>query len=153
MGEVLKAAIGCVAPQTLTQRELNILQHIALHADDENGPVLQPGGMAREGRIGFIESALGSERSVAGAMHADMVRMHLPVFYATGWLREVDDPALDGAHQLNMAKLRRLLDQAEAGPGVAGPKEPDVDRPGDFTVSVPPEDVTEQVDRLLIRKS
>lgn len=151
MGEVLKAAIGCIPPQTLTPRELNMLQQIALRADDETGLVLQPNGTLRDGRVGYIENVLGDERSVAGGMHADMLRGHLPVFYATGWLREVDDPAHDGAHQLNMEKLQRLLDLAEAGPTLEGPAEPDVDRPGDFS-GPEPEGLAEQVDRLLIRK-
>lgn len=154
MGEVLKAAFGCVRTPALTPRELNILRNIALLADDVTAPVLTPTGTVRQGRIGYVEDVAGNERSAAGAMHADMTRTYLPVFYATGWLREVDDPERDGAHQLNVAKLARLLDAAEAGPGLEGPAEADLDRPGDFEAipTAVPQDLSEQVDRLLIRQ-
>lgn len=43
-----------------------------------------------------------------------VVESRLFVFTATGWLQAVDDPAEDGAYQLNVARLARLLDVAEA---------------------------------------
>ena len=123
MGELLKAAVGCIEPPTLFERELHILAEIARRADDITGPVLAANG-------------------------------RLFVFTATGRLQAVDDPAEDGAYQLNVARLARLLDVAEAGlaSGVADTgalERADRELPGDFEADAPA-GLAEQIDRILV---
>lgn len=131
MGELLKAAVGCIEPPTLFERELHILAEIARRADDITG-----GGQFTERvRWGVVESRLF-------------------VFTATGWLQAVDDPAEDGAYQLNVARLARLLDVAEAGlaSGAANPgalERADRELPGDFEADAPA-GLAEQIDRILV---
>ena len=44
MGELLKAAVGCIEAPSLFPRELKILMQVALLADDTTGPTLTPTG-------------------------------------------------------------------------------------------------------------
>lgn len=113
MGELLKAAVGCIEPPTLFERELHILAEIARRADDITGPVLAANGMIRQARTGRVEHPGGGQ--FTERVRWGVVESRLFVFTATGWLQAVDDPAEDGAYQLNVARLARLLDVAEAG--------------------------------------
>ncbi|OEX92640.1 hypothetical protein [Corynebacterium sp. Marseille-P4321] len=149
MGEVLRAAFECIEVPSLTERELKILTKIAQRADDRTGPDLGPDGAVRECTIGYVDNALGSEQTTIGGLQADSIRLHMPVFYATGWVRAIDNPALDGAHQLNIARLTRMLDAQLQD---AGSAEADSEQPGDFEAAVP-SDLTELVDTLLIKHS
>lgn len=152
MGEVLRAAFECVEAPSLTERELQILTKIAQRADDRTGPDLGPDGTVRDGTIGYVANAVGSERTTLGGLQADSIRIHLPVFYATGWLREIDNPAMDGAHQLNIARLTRMLRAQLREPSRAANEAADRERPGDFDAEVP-RDITELVDALLIKNA
>ena len=153
MGELLKVAVGCIETPSLLPRELKILTQIALLADDTTSPTLTSHGTVRYATAGRVDS-LGGDR-----MHAwlkrDLIESRLFVFTGTGWLREVDDPEHDGAYQLNMARLKRLLNLAEAhlATGEEDPKAveaADREHPGDFDAD-PPEDLAEQIDRILVR--
>ena len=42
MGELLKAAVGCIEAPSLFPRELKILMQVALLAEDATGPTLTP---------------------------------------------------------------------------------------------------------------
>lgn len=71
-----------------------------------------------------------------------------------GWIEAVAEPALDGAYQLNLARLARLLDVTEAR--MAGAEddplaltEADQLLPGDFTRPVFV-GLWDQVDRILV---
>lgn len=152
MGELLKAAVGCLETPSLFPRELKILTQIALLADDTTSPTFTATGTVRNAVAGRVES-LGGDR-----MHAwlkrDLIESRLFVFTGTGWLKEVDDPEHDGAYQLNMARLKRLLDLAEVqlASGEEDPaalEEADREHPGDFDAD-PPEDLAEQIDRILV---
>ena len=152
MGELLKAAVGCIETPSLLPRELKILTQIALLADDTTGPTLTAHGTVRHATAGRVDS-LGGDR-----MHAwlkrDLIESRLFVFTGTGWLREVDGPEHDGAYQLNLARLKRLLDLTEAhlATGEEDPKaveKADREHPGDFDAD-PPEDLAEQIDRILV---
>ena len=152
MGELLKAAVGCIETPSLLPRELKILTQIALIADDTTSPTLTADGTVRHAVAGRVDS-LGGDR-----MHAwlkrDLIESRLFVFTGTGWLREVDGPEHDGAYQLNLARLKRLLDLAETHLAT-GEEDPEaveaVDRehPGDFDAPEPA-DLAEQIDRILV---
>lgn len=76
------------------------------------------------------------------------------IFTATGWIQPVEGPEHDGAYQLNVPRLQRLLDAAEAAmatgePDVDAIAEADRELPGDFDAQAP--DLADQVDRLLVR--
>lgn len=152
MGELLKAAVGCIETPSLLPRELKILTQIALLADDTTGPTLTTHGIVRHATAGRVDS-LGGDK-----MHAwikrDVIESRLFVFTATGWLKEVDGPEHDGAYQLNLARLKRLLDITEAHLAT-GEHDPeaveaaDREHPGDFDAD-PPEDLAEQIDRILV---
>ena len=152
MGEVLRAAVRCVQPPSLFPRELHMLADIALYADDLTGPVLDDTGTVRQARAGYAPR-LGDPNDKLG-LKANLLESRLFVFTATGWLQPVAGPEHDGAYQLNVPRLRRLLDAAEAAMA-AGQPDPDAlakaDRelPGDFTLEAP--DLADQVDRLLVR--
>lgn len=152
MGELLKAAVGCIETPSLLPRELKILTQIALLADDTTSPTLTTHGTVRHAVAGRVLS-LGGDR-----MHAwlkrDQIESRLFVFTGTGWLREVDGLEHDGAYQLNMARLKRLLDEAEVKLATgednqAAIEEADREHPGDFDAD-PPEDLAEQIDRILV---
>lgn len=143
MGELLKAAVGCIETPSLLSRELKILTQIALLADDTTGPILTAHGTVRHATAGRVDS-LGGDR----------IESRLFVFSGTGWLREVDGPEHDGAYQLNMARLKRLLDLTEVhlASGEHDPEaleQADREHPGDFDTA-PPEDLAEQIDRILV---
>lgn len=152
MGELLKAAVGCIETPSLLPRELNILTQIALLADDTTSPTLTNHGTVRHAAAGRVDN-LGGDR-----MHAwlkrDLIESRMFVFTGTGWLREVDGPEHDGAYQLNIARLKRLLDLAEVKLAT-GEEDPeavegaDREHPGDFDAD-PPEDLAEQIDRILV---
>ena len=152
MGELLKAAVRCIETPSLLPRELKILTQIALLAVDTTGPTLTAHGPVRHATAGRVES-LGGDR-----MHAwlkrDLIESRLFVFTGTGWLKEVDGPEHDGAYQLNMARLKRLLDLAEVHLATSEEdmeafEEADREHPGDFD-HTPPEDLAEQIDRILV---
>ena len=152
MGELLKAAVGCIETPSLLPRELKTLTQIALLADDTTGPTLTNHGTVRYATAGRVDS-LGGDR-----MHAwlkrDLIESRLFVFTGTGWLREVDGPEHDGAYQLNMVRLKRMLDitEMQLATGEHNPEaleEADREHPGDFDAA-PPEDLAEQIDRILV---
>lgn len=152
MGELLKAAVGCIEPPTLFERELHILAEIARRADDITGPVLAANGTVRQARTGRVEHPGGGQ--FTERVRWGVVESRLFVFTATGWLQAVDDPAEDGAYQLNVARLPRLLDVAEAGlaSGAADPgalERADRELPGDFEADAPA-GLAEQIDRILV---
>ena len=71
-----------------------------------------------------------------------------------GWIEAVTEPALDGAYQLNLARLARLLDVTEARMAGADDDplaltEADQLLPGDFTRPVYA-GLWDQVDRILV---
>lgn len=152
MGEVLRAAVRCVQPPSLFPRELHMLADIALYADDHTGPVLDDTGAVRRARTGYVPR-LGDPKDTLG-LKANLLESRLFVFTATGWLQPVEGPEHDGAYQLNVPRLRRLLDAAEAAMSAGQPDpdalaEADHKAPGDFTSEAP--DLSDQVDRLLVR--
>lgn len=152
MGEVLRAAVRCVQPPSLFPRELHMLADIALYADDNTGPILDDIGTVRRARTGYVPR-LGDPKDKLG-LKANLLESRLFVFTATGWLQPVEGPEHDGAYQLNVPRLRRLLDAAEAAMSAGHPDpdalaEADRELPGDFTSEAP--DLSDQVDRLLVR--
>lgn len=152
MGELLKAAVGCIETPSLLPRELNMLTQIALLADDSTSPTLTTHGTVRYAVAGRVES-LGGDR-LNGWLKRDLIESRLFVFTGTGWLKEVDGPEHDGAYQLNLARLKRLLDLTEVklATGEEDPEaieEADREHPGDFDAA-PPEDLAEQIDRILV---
>jgi len=154
LGELLRAAIYCVEIPSLLPKERNILGTLAFLADDSDEPTLELDGTIRPGRTGLI-TRLGPPGAKGGFARTNIVATHIPLFKETGWIREVEEPTLDGAYQLNLARLGRLLDLTEAAmvdPGGPGPEndEADQEKPGDF-LRPAPEDLREQIDRLLVR--
>mgnify|MGYP007047180163 CR=1 FL=1 len=152
MGELLKAAVGCIETPSLLPRELKILTQIALLADDTTSPTLTTHGTVRHAVTGRVDS-LGGDR-LNEWLKRDLIESRLFVFTGTGWLKEVDGPEHDGAYQLNMARLKRLLDLTEVqlATGEHAPEalvEADCEYPGDFD-HTPPEDLAEQIDRILV---
>lgn len=152
MGELLKAAVGCIETPSLLPRELKILTRITLLADDTTGPALTADGTVRHATAGRVDN-LGGDR-----MHAwlkrDLIESRLFVFTGTGWLREVDGPEHDGAYQLNMARIKRLLDLAEiqlatGEHNLEALEEADREHPGDFDAPEPA-DLAKQIDRILV---
>lgn len=152
MGEVLRAAVRCVQPPSLFPRELHMLADIALYADDRTGPVLDDTGTVRQAHTGYVPR-LGDPKDTLG-LKANLLESRLFVFTATGWLQPVAGPEHDGAYQLNVPRLQRLLDAAEEAMAAGQPDpdtlaEADREAPGDFTSEAP--DLSDQVDRLLVR--
>ena len=129
-----------------------MLADIALYADDHTGPVLDTDGTVRQAHRGCVPR-LGDSKDRLG-LKANLLESRLFVFTATGWLTPVAGPEHDGAYQLNVHRLQRLLDVAEAAM-VSGKSDNDAveqaDRElrSDFTT--PPPDLSQQVDRLLVR--
>ena len=83
----------------------------------------------------------------------DIIDATLPTFTGAGWLQEVPGPENDGAYQLNLMRLKRLLDEAEAHLATVkydqeALEQADRELPGDFDIT--PEDLAEQVDRILV---
>ncbi|SIS53950.1 hypothetical protein SAMN05444817_1129 [Corynebacterium appendicis CIP 107643] len=82
---------------------------------------------------------LGDPKDTLG-LEANMLEIRLFIFTATGWIQPVEGPEHDGAYQLNVPRLQRLLDAAEAAMATG---EPDVDTiaeadrelPGECTVA------------------
>ena len=152
MGEILRAAVYCAKPPSLFPRELHMLADIARNADDHSGPVLDTDGTVREARRGYVRG-LGDPKDKLG-LKANMLETRMFISTATGWIQPADGPEHDGAYQLNMPRLQRLLDAAKAAMATG---EPDADAiagadrelPGDFDTQAP--DLADQVDRLLVR--
>lgn len=152
MGEVLRAAVRCIQPSSLFPRELHVLADIALCADDHTGPVLDDTGAVRHSRTGYVPH-LGDPKDRLG-LKANLLESRLFVFTATGWLEPVEGPEHDGACQLNVPRLQRLLDVAEAAMSTGQPDTDDLEAAdreltGDFDCEAP--DPSGQVDRLLVR--
>ena len=152
MGEILRAAVRCTQPPSLFPRELHMLADIACYADDHTGPVLDTDGTVREVRGGYVRG-LGDPKDKLG-LKANMLETRMFIFTATGWIQPVDGPEHDGAYQLNVPRLQRLLDAAEAVMATGQPDadaitEADRELPGDFDAQAP--DLADQVDRLLVR--
>ena len=151
MGEILRAAVRCTQPPSLFPRELHMLADIARYADDHTGPVLDTGGTVRQARRGYVQR-LGDPKDQLG-LKANLLETRLFVFTATGWLAPVEGPEHDGAYQLNVPRLQRLLDATEAAmatgqTAAAESAEAPGELPGDFDGQLP--DLAEQVDRLLV---
>lgn len=89
-----------------------MLADIALHADDHTGPVLDTNGTVRQAHGGYVPR-LGDPKDRLG-LKANLLGNRLFVFTATGWLTPVVGPEHDGAYQLNVHRLQRLLAVAEA---------------------------------------
>ncbi|MCT1369858.1 hypothetical protein M3701_06745 [Corynebacterium mucifaciens] len=129
-----------------------MLADIALCADDLTGPVLDTDGTVRQAHRGYVPR-LGDPKDRLG-LKANVLENRLFVFTATGWLTPVVGPEHDGAYQLNVHRLQRLLDVAEAAM-VSGEADADAveqaDRElgTDFSSTSP--DLSQQVDRLLVR--
>ena len=152
MGEILRAAVYCVKALSLFPRELHMLADIARNADDHSGPVLDTDGTVREARRGYVRG-LGDPKDTLG-LKANMLETRMFIFTVTGWIQPVDGPEHDGAYQLNVPRLQRLLDAAEAAMATGEPDadaiaEADRELPGDFDSQAP--DLADQVDRLLVR--
>jgi len=152
LGEILRAAVYCAKAPSLFPRELHTLADIARNADDHTGPVLDSDGTVREARRGYVQR-LGDPKDKLG-LKANLLESRLFVFTATGWLAPVEGPEHDGAYQLNVPRLQRLLDAAEAAmatgePDVDAITEADRELHGDFYGQAP--DLADQVDRLLVR--
>lgn len=152
LGEVLRAAVRYAKAPSLYPCELNMLADIALCGDDRSGPVLDNSGTVRQAQAGYVPE-LNLPDDVQG-IKAKLLGSHLFVFIATGWLKPVEGAAHDGAYQLNIARLKRLLDLTEVklAAGEYDPKEleeADREHSGDFN-HTPPEDLTEQIDRILV---
>lgn len=152
MGELLKAAVGCIETPSLLPRELNILKQIALLADDTTAPTLTAAGTVRHATAGQVDNLGGGRMNEW--LKRDLIESRMFVFTGTGWLKAVDGPANDGAYQLNLARLKRLLDLAEAH--LATDEEDletieaaDREHPGDFDAPEPA-DLAEQIDRILV---
>lgn len=156
MGDVLKAAVKCIEVPSLYPRELHILVELAGLASDRTGPELQKDGSVVHEKTGLIRSLVGDDHPMARWMKADALEGALFVLLGTGWLKEAEGPEFDGAYKLNIARLERLLQVAEANMAGTGtgerpdPADADQELPGDFDAAPPP-DVAAQVDRLLIR--
>lgn len=151
MGEILRAAVRCAQPPSLFPRELYMLADIALNADDHSGPVLDTDGAVREARRGYVRG-LGDPKDTLG-LKANMLETRMFIFIATGWLALATGPEHDGAYQLNVPRLQRLLDAAEASMASGEPDpgalaQADRELPGDFDAEAP--DLSDQVDRLLV---
>ena len=151
MGELLKAAVGCIEAPSLFPRELKILMQVALLADDTTGPTLTPTGTVRQATAGRVEN-FGGPR-MTNWLKRGIIDATLPTFTGTGWLQEVPGPENDGAYQLNLTRLKRLLDEAEAHLATGehdqeALEQADRELPGDFDTA--PEDLAEQVDRILV---
>ena len=152
MGEILRAAVYCAKPPSLLPRELHMLADIARYADDHSGPVLDSDGTVRQARRGYVQR-LGDPKDALG-LKANLLESRLFVFTATGWIQPVEGPEHDGAYQLNVPRLQRLLDAAEAAMATGEPDadaiaEADRELPGDLDAQAP--DLADQVDRLLVR--
>ena len=147
MGEILRAAVYCARPPSLFPRELHMLADIARFADDHTGPVLDNSGTIR----GCVPS-LDDPNEPLG-LKASLLENSLFVFTATGWLQPVEGPEHDGAYQLNVPRLQRLLSATEqtmasGQPDADAIAEADRELPGDFDAQAP--DLADQVDRLLV---
>lgn len=129
-----------------------MLADIALCADDLTGPVLDTDGTVRQAHRGYVPR-LGDPKDRLG-LKANVLENRLFVFTATGWLTPVVGPEHDGAYQLNVHRLQRLLDVAEAAM-VSGEADADAveqaDRELGTDFSSTPTDLSQQVDRLLVR--
>ncbi|MGV0433383.1 hypothetical protein ACUY3H_00205 [Corynebacterium ureicelerivorans] len=129
-----------------------MLADIALCADDLTGPVLDTDGTVRQAHRGYVPR-LGDPKDRLG-LKANVLENRLFVFTATGWLTPVVGPEHDGAYQLNVHRLQRLLDVAEAAM-VSGEADADAveqaDRELGTDFSSTPPDLSQQVDRLLVR--
>ena len=129
-----------------------MLADIALYADDLTGPVLNTDGTVRQAHRGYVPR-LGDPKDRLG-LKANVLENRLFVFTATGWLTPVVGPEHDGAYQLNVHRLQRLLDVAEAAM-VSGEADADAveqaDRELGTDFSSTPPDLSQQVDRLLVR--
>lgn len=129
-----------------------MLADIALYADDLTGPVLNTDGTVRQAHRGYVPR-LGDPKDRLG-LKANVLDNRLFVFTATGWLTPVVGPEHDGAYQLNVHRLQRLLDVAEAAM-VSGKADADAveqaDRELGTDFSSTPPDLSQQVDRLLVR--
>lgn len=128
-----------------------MLADIARYADDHTGTVLDTGGTVRQARRGYVQR-LGDPKDQLG-LKANLLETRLFVFTATGWLAPVEGPEHDGAYQLNVPRLQRLLDATEAAMATGQTDadaiaEADRELPGDFDGQLP--DLAEQVDRLLV---
>lgn len=153
MAEVLRAAVHTVEIPSLTPKEHRILGTMAMLADDHDGPLLDVDGTVRPGRIGLI-TRFTPPGANDGWGRQNIVAVHIPVLEGLGWVRAVTEPALDGAYQLNLARLVRLLDVVEAhmAGGAEDPlalTEADQHLPDDFAHSSA--GLREQVDRILVR--
>lgn len=151
MGEILRAAVYCARPPSLFPRELHMLADIARFADDHTGPVLDNSGTIRQARRGCVPS-LDDPNEPLG-LKASLLENSLFVFTATGWLQPVEGPEHDGAYQLNVPRLQRLLSATEqtmasGQPDADAIAEADRELPGDFDAQAP--DLADQVDRLLV---
>ena len=129
-----------------------MMADIALCADDLTGPVLDTDGTVRQAHRGYVPR-LGDPKDRLG-LKANVLENRLFVFTATGWLTPVVGPEHDGAYQLNVHRLQRLLDVAEAAM-VSGEADADAveqaDRELGTDFSSTPPDLSQQVDRLLVR--
>ena len=155
MGELLKAAVGCIEAPSLFPRELKILMQVALLAEDATGPTLTPTGIVHQATVGRVDNFGGP--TMTNWLKRDIIDATLPTFIGTGWLQEVPGPENDGAYQLNLMRLKRLLGVAEAHLATGeydqeALEQADRELPGDFDgdFDTAPEDFAEQVDRILV---
>ncbi len=153
MAELLRAAVHSVEIPSLTRREHRILGTMSQLADDHDGPLLDVDGTVRPGRTGLI-THFGQSNGKGGWVRHNILITHIPLFEEVGWIEAVTEPALDGAYQLNLARLARLLDVTEER--MAGAEddplaltEADQLLPGDFSRPVFA-GLWDQVDRILV---
>ncbi|WP_276909297.1 hypothetical protein [Corynebacterium riegelii] len=124
---------------------------VALLAEDATGPTLTPTGMVHQATVGRVDNFGGP--TMTNWLKRDIIDATLPTFIVTGWLQEVPGPENDGTYQLNLTRLKRLLDQAEATLATGQSdqealEQADRELPGDFDSA--PDDLAEQVDRILV---
>lgn len=153
LAELLRAAVHSVEIPSLTRREHLILGTMAQLADDHDGVLLDVDGTVRPGRTGLI-THFGQSNGKGGWVRHNILVTHIPLFEEVGWIAAVTEPVLDGAYQLNVARLVRLLDITEAR--MAGAEEDplalaEADQLlcGDFTRPVFA-GLWDQVDRILV---
>lgn len=113
MGEILTDGIACITAPSLEFYEKDVLQQIALHAHEFSGEILGRDGNVREGLIGFVADIHGRELRVVNWVKETSVDECVNSLIEKGWLQPIDDPVADGAHLINVNRVKRLLDVEE----------------------------------------
>lgn len=113
LGEILADGISCIAVPSLQFYEKDVLQQIALHADDYTGETLGRDGNVRRSLAGFVADIHGRELRVVNWIKPTTVEECVEALIETGWLQPVDEPCADGAYLININRVKRMLDVEE----------------------------------------